>query len=368
LHEQVPLDQLADDQGALDAELGQLQRAGAPSREERRQWVEGLSADGKAELAAKANRFRALSPAPEAQRQLVDLERDMARADDAAELQQTMLAYVQWLAHRPAGEQAELRQLSISDRLARIEDLVRREDHLAAQQLSPGDAVRLRKEVLAIAEDRRADFEKFVEQRRGRDHGDLPRRIDPRWIAWWAIIHDWRDEQSRDAMRERLTSHLSPAAKSTLQSLRRRQDEQLMRWVRESLSPKPGPEELEQFFATQLDIEERARLLSLPAAEMQEELEQSYIEQELGLPRMQWRDVFSAPGRFGRGLRGPDDRPRDRARRDGPPPNGSPRGDMDRGPIGPPPLDGPGPDRQPPPDRQLPDRRPPPSDHQQEPI
>ncbi len=383
LRQQVPIEQLIDDQQALDAEMARLQQAGSPSLEARRQWIEGLSPDEKAELAAKANRLRALTPTPAAQQQLADLERDIAQANDPVELQQTMLAYAQWMAHRPAGQQAELRQRPAAERVERIAELVRQEDRWAVPPLSAEDAAQLRKEALAIAAERKADFQKFVEQRRGRDRGDASHWNDPRRIVWWAIFHDWRDEPSRDAMRERLTSQLSPAANSTLQSLRRRQDGQLMCWVRESLSPKRGPEELEQFFATQLDAEKREQLLNLPPAEMQQELEQLYVQQELGFLGMSWRDVFGEPQRFGRGLRGPDDRPRERGRRDGPPPqnagngpprgagNGPPRGPDMRGPDrggpnmgrpqdrspfnGPPPNDGrPLPDGPPPPGLQQP--------------
>ncbi len=359
LRERVPVEELADDREVLAEELAELQQAALPSREQRRAWVEQLSPDEKAALAAKANRFRALSPAPEAQWQLAERERQIARSGDAAQLQETMVAYAQWLARRPAGEQAELRQLPADQRLARIEQTVRREDRWIAQQLSSSDAAQLRKTALAIGDERREAFEEFFAQRRGRGRAGGSRRIDPRWVAMGIVFHDLRDDQTRDATRERLTSALGPAARSTLESLRRRQDEQLLRWVRDALWPKRGPEELEQFFATELDNEQLERLLSMPTADMETELERLYVEEELGLPGVQWLDGFGEPGRFGRGMRGGDDRPRDQGFRDrpprgeenGPPPgegNGPPRGpdmrgpDMN-GPQGRPPVDRPPP-------------------------
>jgi hypothetical protein len=376
LRQQVAPEDLADDQEALAQEMEQLRAAGSPSWDERRQWIDQLSSDEKADLAAKSGRFRALAPAPAEQQRLKSLAQQISQADDAAGLQRTMLAYGQWLTHRPEWQKAELRQLPIDERLDRVAELVRRENRRAAQQLSADDAARLRKEVLAIAEERKQQFEQFMEQGRKRDSGKPPRQLTshPGARALWIVYHGLEDEEARDALRERLKSQLSPQAQQHLQSLPGRGRQwQLMQWVRDSLQPKRGPEELEKFFAEKLDKDQRERLLSLPAAEMEVALERMYVGEQLGLLDTQWWGDFGDRGRFDGPPRGPEGRPRDRGRHDGPPPNGPPRGDTDRGPMGPGPpgplLDGPPPDRQPPPDWQPPsDRRPPPPDHQQEPI
>lgn len=369
LRQQIPPEELADDQAALDNEMAQLQAAGSPSWDERQEWVEQLSPDEKADLAAKSGRFRALAPAPAAQQRLVDLEREISHADNAAELERTMLAYAQWLSHRPEGEQAELRELPVDKRLDRIAQLVRREDRRAARQLSADDAKQLSKEVLAIAEERKQEFDQFMEQRRRRDPDDRQRHpaARPGARALWIIYHDLQDDQTRSDLQQRLTSGLSPQAQRHLQSLPNRWRQwQLMQWVRDSLQPKRGPEELEKFFAEKLDYGQRERLLSLPAAEMEVELERMYVGEQLGLSDLQWWGDFGERGHFGRPPRGPDARPRERGRRDGPPPNGPPPGDIDSGPVGPAPTGPPDRPRRGP--QSPPDRRPPPPDNGQEPI
>jgi anti-sigma-K factor RskA len=369
LSERIPLEDLADDQQSLDQQVEQLRSTGSPSPDVRRQWIEQLSQDEKADLAARVAHFRAFSPAE--QQRLHDLEREISQATDAVQLQRTMLAYGGWLARRSPGDQAELRELPVDKRLDRIAELVRQQERRAAMQLSAEDASLLRKAALALAEERRPQFDDLIQQRRRRDTDGPPRQIGPRWIALWAIGHDLRDEKSRDAMRDRLTRQLSPSAKEHLAS-RRDWPEQLWRWTADSLRPRSGPEELERFFAERLDNDQRERLLSLPPADMEAALERLYVGEQLGLRETEWGRGGDDRGPFGWPPPRPEGRPRDRGRRDRPPPpDGPPPGDFGPGPegLGPlaPPFDLPRPDRQPPAWEVPPDHGPPP-DHQQEPM
>jgi hypothetical protein len=156
-------------------------------------------------------------------------------------------------------------------------------------------------------------------------------------------------------------------------------ERQLWQWVRDSLQPKLGPEELERFFAEDLDNNQRERLLSLPHEEMEAELERLYFGAgaQLGLRGMEGLRGLD-PGRFGRDPRGPrrrpwdaDGRPHEPGRRGLPPDGFGPRR-FDGGPGEPdgfwedhgPPGHGPPPDGQYPPDWQPPPdgQGPPPED------
>lgn len=371
----VPLEPSAEERQTVERELAQLELAGAPSREQRQQWVEHLSTDQKASLAADWKRFRNLVPDPEAQQRLRDLEQQIAQAPDADQLRKTMLVYGLWLARRTPGEQAELRALPTDERLSRVKRFTRQDNRQAAQQLSAEDAKALRDAVLALAEQRK---QALLEQMRQRGADNPERNLEKRRAAGalYILFRELQNDETGDALRKQLTSHLSPAAQQHLESLRPPwRERQLWQWVRDSLQPKLGPEELERFFAEDLDNNQRERLLSLPREEMEAELERLYFGAgaQLGMRGMEGLRGLD-PGRFGhdpRGRRRPWDaegRPHEPGRR-GPPPDdfGPPR--FNRGPGEPdgrrenfgPPGHGPPPDGQHPPDWRPPPEEGPPN-------
>jgi hypothetical protein len=172
---------------------------------------------------------------------------------------------------------------------------------------------------------------------------------------------------------------------------RERRRNQLTEWLHEASQPKWGPQDLEKFFLSdKLSQDEKQRLLEMPRAKMDAELERLYLKSELniefsdalrgqrgrfgdrppegGRPGENWRGEGPPP----RGERfGPERRPGERFDRDRPPRPDGPRGmGPDEGPPGrrrPPgngfspdgPPDGPPPRREgepppPPPDGKVP--------------
>lgn len=375
--ENVPLHPSTAEQQSIEEELSQWQSAVVPSPDKRRKWIEELSADQTASLASQWKRFQILSP--EAQHRLRDLEQQIVAAPDADALETTLLAYGQWLSRRTPGEQAELRGQSTDERLRRISEFARKDDRRAARQLSAEDAHALREAVLALANERKQAFAEEM-RRQGADNPERNWRDRQPSVAWFMLSQDMQNDEARSALREQLTSKLSPAAQEHLASLRpRAQEWQLRQWIFDSLNLKPGPEELERFFAEDLDNNQRERMLSLPREEMETQLEQLYFGSgaQLGIRDMEWLRRLDLD-RFGREPHGPrrqpwdaEGPPREPGRR-GPPRDGhGPPPRFDRGPgspgdrwqdHGPPPQ---GPPGGPPPDGwQPPDWRPPPDGQQ----
>ena len=171
--------------------------------------------------------------------------------------------------------------------------------------------------------------------------GDIRVRLEgPLWLkAWMVIMWELRWNDDKDDEREReLISTLSPEQQEYWKSLPERSRTgrtrrgQLMHWVRESIRPRWGPEELEKFFTEKLDSNQRERLLTLPGDQMQTQLERLYLAHTLGVENAdEWLVDFGPgsglpppPGLGGPG-RSRDGRSRDRDRRDGD------RDDSDRG-------------------------------------
>jgi hypothetical protein len=294
----VPLDQLAADPSAVEREFVALQGASAPPLAERRKWIESLSPDQQAQLAAEAKTFETL---PESEhRRLRELEREIAVSDDVEPLRKTMLAYGQWLARRSPGEQDELRGLAIDDRIRRIEHIVREEDRRAARRLSAEDEQQLREEIFEIAAQGKDDFLKAMRRRDDDDRHPLEGR-PPAAVA--LVIASWelRNEDTDDRTRKRLVRRLSNEAQEYLEKVGRRGRERrrwlLWQWMHDAMRPNREPGELEKFFATELSSEQRERLLSLPKNQMEAELERLYLSDQFGLRGVEWLGSFNEPRR-----------------------------------------------------------------------
>ncbi len=141
------------------------------------------------------------------------------------------------------------------------------------------------------------------------DGAELPRRA--LMVLSWELRNDERDEETRD----RLIEELSPEAQAQWKNIsrrdHRRRQVQLWRWIMEAMRPSWGPDELERFFAKELDNNVRAHLLSLPTDEMQAQLERLYLTSQFGL-----RDPDQLPGELGRrGMTSPNAPPQHESRR-----------------------------------------------------
>jgi hypothetical protein len=365
----VPLSQLATDEEAIARQLAELKAASSPTVESRRQWVEQLPTDDKAQLATEAAAFQNLPRSQ--QQQMRRVFRDIAAAGDADK--KTLLAYGQWLSELTPGKLEQLREdfedRPVDEQVNQVADLVRHEEERESQRLSADDERRLREEIQRIAEGRREAWQRLTRRREGQASGAL----EP-GQALYILLVELRNPERREATRERLVGVLSPAAQEHWQRLDRRpgdasrlRSEQLGRWIREALKPEWGPTELEAFFASDdLSNDDRERLLNMTTSEMHETLQRMYLAREYKAPGADWPTLVE-PGRRPGGARG-DGRG---WRPDGPPRENPDRGQHDypgrrgagRNGSGPPPheLRGPpqnfGPrDRRPPP---PPDGRPP---------
>jgi hypothetical protein len=329
-----------------------LASASGDNPESRRQWVERLSAEQKAELAGRLQRFQSLPGGPEEQRRMRQLETDIEQAPDHAELQSTMAAYAQWLSGQSQGKQAELRDLASAQRVVQVEKHARQSNHEAARKLTSEEEQALRAAINKFADDHRTEV---MEEMR-RDNPDSPRRAEkePKFANLGIVMQAMRDEKWRDELHTQLVAALSEPSKQYLEHLspRMEQPRQLMRWLWTAMNPKFGPQELERFFSDKLSNDQREQLMNLPQAEMESRLERWYTASQLGIPEQNWGTFdFDRGGRgglggqgFGRGVRDRDNGPPGRG--DGPRGEGGPRGEFgprrgDRGPGGQP--DGPPP-------------------------
>jgi hypothetical protein len=314
------------------------------SPEERRAWIEGLSQEKKAELAARFERFNRLQPAEKDR--LFALDRAIDESTGHKELEATLATYASWIQSRTQGEQLELRDRDVStaERLKRAEQLVQRSNRAAQRPLSLEDEHALQEAILEIVDKRRPEFLRSIG---GEGNGDAERRVSSMSagrVALAIIGRDlWNDDRRRQ-LQDQLVSRLSPEAQEYFDQLdNRRKGRQLWQWTFQALEPSLRPQSLEDFFAKDLTNDQREYLLGLPYSEMEEQLQQLYMASQVGFRNDDWQPRGERRGRedWERG-RGPGERRRD-GRRDG---DGGPRFEGrpfgPGGPNGPPPPGGPG--------------------------
>jgi len=257
-----------------------------------------LPPEQKAILASQLKRFHDLEERPGQQQRLRELERAIRQADDAQQLQTTLLVYSRWLSQRLPVDREDLRTLPTDDRLDLIRQIVREDEERALRHLSAKDSAALRQEIMEIYKERESAFRKDL---RRRDHDNRPPFDGPEArkaliVLNWELRNDHRDDRTRD----RLIKQLSREAREHWEKISRRgrlrRQLQLWRWISESMQPKWGPDELERFFAKDLDNRQRERLLNLPPEEMRSQLERLYLADQYGL-----HDPTAWLGEFGEG-------------------------------------------------------------------
>jgi hypothetical protein len=343
----VPAERMIKDQAAFDRHVTDLESTNSPALETRREWVESLPPERKAELADRARAFADLLPAPDEQQRMRQIMQDIRDDDNRAKLQETLVAYGQWLSRHTAGQQeqvrAELVQSSMDEQVELVKERVERNDEPAFEHLTTEDADKLRREIIQIAAKKKPEL---MERMR---HSRQPGRAlnaEEKWsrqATLMALVESFRGN-SRERTERQLIGALSPAAQAHWESLGRSQREfgrarQLWMWIQDAMNLKADPKKLEEFFASdKLQPDEKQRLLNQPRAEMDAALERMYIRSELGIDN---------PAQFLGDGAGP----------------GRPRGPVIIGP----PRDGDGP-RRPPVFGPGQERRPPPPAPKQEPI
>lgn len=351
----VSVNELVKDEPAFKRDLAAFASANAESLGERREWVNSLSAEQKANLAERARAFEELRHTPEEKKRLRTLTNDIRGADDAEALQSTLVAYGQWLSRHTPGQQEQLRDelsgLATNKQVDVIQKIVRREDEQAARHLSPEDVKTLRDELLQLAQKKKSEL--IGKMPPGRERERIANQETTNVGQALIVLHAaLRSDENGDATIDNLINKLSPAANEHWKKLGRwRRDArrlQLWQWIHDALQPKWTPQDLERFFVSErndlgdkkaLTNDEKARLLEMPRAKMEAELEQRYLSAELGIDdRLQFLREFGEAGR------GPRNGPGPEAARPGAGPQG-------RRPEGPPPDERFGPGGQPPADR-----------------
>ncbi|HMO84284.1 MAG TPA: hypothetical protein PKC18_05105 [Lacipirellulaceae bacterium] len=313
------LEQLSGDARSLDNRLEQFHAVA--SRASGSQWLQGLTDEQRTNLRAKYNRFRDLDEAE--QQRLRDLHQAVSAAPDAARLQRTMLAYQQWLSGLPPVRQFELRTLDDVDRrvaLVRRWSGQMRDDALLTlddRQLEQFfDALRgpmgelrdavLREEKRDGRGGDRARFGVLLGQRFQRWRRELVSQFDERQVdrRFSQAVLDALPEPTREQF-----ARLEPNAKV----------ERFLTWMRQHTvcQGEVTREELEQFFAEELDPEMQEQLLSLPPDEMEKRLRQMYQCPSKFLAQGRW---LWEPNKVGSPMDFLQERGDERGRRRGGPP------------------------------------------------
>jgi hypothetical protein len=330
-------EELAGESSDLSARLQRFQTISAP--DQRDQWLSDLSPAERTNLRAKANRFRDLPPAE--QDRLRKLHAEVA-TPDAGELRETLLVYQQWLRGLPPDRQFELRNLSSADRVAAIKRWATemRDDSLFA--LTESELTALFASLRQPLADIRRTVTRDVEVR-GNRGGQRDRENDGRDRNNSRHRGDDRDRdrgrpgnffaQPFMQYRRELTARLNPGpgdsqefyqallaalperTRGPFDELRPQERvERLLTWMRQHAAAmgEISQQDLEQFFAEELDPRTQAELLRLPPGEMEQALRWRYRRQPNSrLPGRWWlggpggRENFSGPWPDGPRRRGP---------------------------------------------------------------
>ncbi|HJQ81488.1 MAG TPA: hypothetical protein VJ828_16115 [Lacipirellulaceae bacterium] len=303
---------LAGASADIELDVDGMRAAASPSLVARRKWVESLSPDKMASLEAQMQRFEALDKNPAEQNRLRALERQINQAADADLLRHRLVAYGRWLSRQLPGDQEDLRMLPTDERLDLVRAIVRDEQERAARRLSAEDAEKLRAEIMEIYQERKGRFlgslrHRDPDNRRRFEEAEEPRRA--LMVLTWELRSDERDEKTRDRLVDALGSEAREQWNRISRRDQRRRQFLLWRWIWETMQPSWGPDELEKFFANELDNNQRAQLLSLRADEMQSELKRLYLASQFGLS-----DPNQLPGETGRRSTSPNAPPPDESR------------------------------------------------------
>ncbi|MAT72963.1 MAG: hypothetical protein CMJ58_26065 [Planctomycetaceae bacterium] len=276
--------------------------------DDRRSWLTGLDDQQRLELSAQYDRFRALSP--EQQQRMRDLHKEVISAeDDPTELMATLIAYRRWLSQLPASEQFELRGMPVDERLQEIKrslawQAVNHDFTLSDKELR--DFERAFRDAMKQVGASRPRVEQFFGRRSRPGNAPLPADVIGAVMQSKAAL----PERTQEAFENLAT----PAEKIA----------QMRIWIRQAraLQNDVSRQELEEYFASdELDEQLRAELLTLPAEQFESRLRQLYLQGQPRWdgPRGDWSWVFPDGGR-----------------RDGPPRDGRPPREGERG-FGPPP-------------------------------
>ncbi len=328
--------ELVKDNQEFDRNVSDFKQASSPSLADRREWVDSLTPELKADLADRTRAFEELRQNPQENVRLRRLSNEIGGAKDAAALQKTLVAYGEWLSspRHTAGDQEQLRKdlqsLSTSQQVDTIKMMVQRENEQAARQLSKADVDALRHEIFELAREKKAQLLEELPpgSERTRVTSIEANNVGP---ALYILREALRNDENSEATVNRLLGKLSKDANDHWNKLLRRDLRwgQLSAWIHEAMQTQWGPADLEKFFASDtLSYDKKQELLNMPKAKMNSELERLYLRSQLHID-----DRWPILHDFGEAVRGRRNGPRG----PGLPEGGRPGAGPDRRPEGPPP-------------------------------
>lgn len=267
--------------------LAQTQSSETPAA--RRERIEAMTAEEKAELRRKQESFVNLTEAEQAR--MRELHNDLAAREDGERLHQVLERYHAWLATLSSAERTEVLGLPPEKRVEKIRTILQKQEDErfrkeVSDKLTREDREAIMKWLAAFVESHRDEIREATppEQR----SPDRDRQPPPMFVLLrgWGENNQKMPRPSADDVQS-LLKELSPGAQATLQSVSEpeKRMEVAQRWIKAAIwsrsrwAPPPvDKEELRKFYAETLSVSERERLEALTPQEMQKALQRMYYE------------------------------------------------------------------------------------------
>jgi hypothetical protein len=254
--------------------------AQATSPGDRRHWIDGLSPDHQLTLRTKYNRFRDFSP--QHQQRLRQLNQQLISAPDAAQLQATMIQYQQWLDRQRPSWRFELREMSEESRVQAIVRQVRKSRNQIMQELTDEQIDQMVRQIQQHMPELRDRMQAEMSQKEQRYLASLDGRK-----RWWALLRRMtrHHSASSDALQMAILNILTEAQREQFQQLSRQdQWRNIFFWLHagslrnssKNRRAEVGEQDLENFFAEELNAAQKEELLALPRDAMRKRLERIY--------------------------------------------------------------------------------------------
>ena len=249
------------------------------STDDRHLWIDQLTHDHRLTLRSKYNRFHAFTP--DHQENLRQLHHQLIVAKDTTQLQKIMFQYQQWLDDQPSSRRFELREMSEKSRVQATARQVRESRRKITLQLTDEQIQEMRNYILhhlpKIRE--RIHAEMSPRERRAMSPLDGSKRT---WAQLRLMMH--RTDMA-EMLRNTIMEKLTLEQRQQFQKLSR-QDQMwnIFTWLRSDKFQNKGndrreivgEQDLEDFFAEELDAAQRQELLTLPRDVMHKRLERLY--------------------------------------------------------------------------------------------
>ncbi len=269
-------------------------------------------------LLQKKDRFTALPP--EEQQRLREIHDQLSRDPDAAQLQQVLQRYYDWLSMLTAPEQAKILSLPADQRIEKIRELVRAQDARRVRAMASGFQMSPR-DLEVIHDWFHAFLEKHAQEILDRlpdpPFGHLKKTYDHQRDhvqLGWLYVQSMSPDLPRPSREEerQLEARVSKHAREVLdQAGSDEARSRIIRWwigaaVLSRRRISPSIEELHEFAQKSLSDDERARLESLPVEQMYRDLRILFYQHRYGADRGR---LFPWGPRGGGRLPGPEGTP-----------------------------------------------------------